>query len=86
MTKKMTEGQKEWAKEVKGRVKHLKELEDLGETYCAFGCDRIGVLNRELIAIAKAGWSLHSVVPHVMPSHLTLDHMSYFCIIAEKRM
>ncbi len=86
MSDEMTSGQKEWAEEVERRVESLNHLASQGERYSAFGCDRIGMLNRELMAIAKAGWSLHSVVPHVLPSRITTDHMSYFCIIAELRV
>ncbi len=85
MEDEMTDSQKEWAEEFENRVQTLKHLAGLGHVYSAFGCDRIGILNRELQAIETAGWSLHSVVPHVLPSRITTDHMSYFCIIAELR-
>lgn len=71
-------------KEIEDRVKQLKGIERFGGKYLAFSCDRVGALNNELIAINKAGWSLHRVIPIILPEHLTTSKMSYFCIIAEK--
>ena len=65
------------------RVEHLKELEDAGERYVAFTCDRMGELNLQLIAISAAGWHLHSVVPFVLPRKTSPDSQSYFAVIAE---
>ncbi len=70
--------------DIKERVKQIKGIEESGGKYLAFSCDRIGELNRELIAISKADWSLHSVIPIILHEHLTISKMSYFCVIAEK--
>ena len=72
---------KDWSKEIQARVDCLEILASQGERYSAFSCDRIGSINRELIAINKAGWTLHSIVPF---DSLSLDRMTYFCIVAER--
>ncbi len=73
----------DWTEELKKKVEHLKELASRGEIYNATTCDRMGYLNLQLMAIHKAGWKLHSVIPFVLPTTLSLDHMTYFCVIAE---
>jgi len=70
--------------EIRDKVEHLKVLADNGVKYIATACDRIGEVNRELMAISMAGWRLHSIVPFILPSHITTDHMTYFCVVAEK--
>ncbi len=68
---------------IKERADLLKTLASKGDRYVAFACDRIGDVNLTLISISKANWSLHSVVPFVLPAGLSPDPQSYFCVIAE---
>ena len=80
----MTE-RKMWEQEQERRVEHLRELEAAGHRYIAIGCDRMGELNNQLMAISEAGWDLHSVVSFLLPEELSLDRRSHFAVIAERR-
>jgi len=78
------DAKRDWNQKVQARVDCLNILEHRGERYCASSCESIGEVNRELLAINKAGWKLHSIVPFVLPTRISLDHMTYFCIVAER--